>query len=149
MSRNGGPGAWIFIPYIFSHIPVKKRILLALESREIQLYPEHLNKEQRWRRKMVKKGRPVNPIHAARAALLPRANWHNRGAAPVRLQLMHGSGSTPNLVATDLESEFGTAQSLLFHTSLLHLANRVAILRALAIESLNARCNAGSLVLVN
>ena len=22
MSRNGGPGAWIFIPYIFSHIPV-------------------------------------------------------------------------------------------------------------------------------
>ena len=88
MSRNGGPGAWIFIPYIFSHIPVKKQILLTLESREIQLYPQHLNKEQRWRRKMVNKGRPVNPTHAARAAYLPRANWNNRGATPVRLQLM-------------------------------------------------------------
>ena len=42
MSRHSGPGAWIFIPYIFSHIPVKKQIPLALctlESREIQLYP--------------------------------------------------------------------------------------------------------------
>ena len=35
MSQHGGPGAWIlnFIPYIFSHIPVKKHILMALESR--------------------------------------------------------------------------------------------------------------------
>ena len=70
--------------------------------------------------------------NAARASLLPRANWHNRGAAPVRLQVMHGSGSTPNVVATDLESAFSTAQSLLVHTSLLQLANRVAILRSLA-----------------
>ena len=105
MSRNGGPGAWIFIPYIFSHIHVPNQIhvLLTLESREIQLYPKHLNKEQRYRRKMVKQGRPVNPTHAARAALLPRANWNNRGATPVRLQLMHGSEMTPNVVATDLE----------------------------------------------
>ena len=35
MSRHGGPGAWICIPYIFSHIPVKKQVLLALKSREI------------------------------------------------------------------------------------------------------------------
>ena len=68
MSRNGGPGAWIFIPYIFTHIPVPKRELLTLESREIQLYPRHLNKEQRYRRKTVKKGRPVNPVHAASLA---------------------------------------------------------------------------------
>ena len=27
MSRNGGPGAWIFIPYIFSHVPVPNQIL--------------------------------------------------------------------------------------------------------------------------
>jgi len=135
MSRNGGPGAWIFIPYIFSHIPVPKQILLTLESREIQLYPKHLNTEQRYRRKMVKKGRPVNPTHAARAALLPRANWDNREATPVRLQLMHGSGLTPNVVATDLESAVrgsgvprdSGVQSLLLHTSLLQLANRVAI----------------------
>ena len=83
---------------------------------------------------MVKKGRPVNPIHAARAALLPRANWNNRGETPVRLQLMHGSGLTPNVqnvVATDLETAVSSAQSLLVHTSLLQLANRVAILRAL------------------
>ena len=48
MSRNGGPGAWIFIQYIFSHIPVPKQILLTPESREIQLYPKLLNKEQRY-----------------------------------------------------------------------------------------------------
>ena len=46
MSRHGGPGAWTFIPYIFSHIPVKKQIPLTLESQEIQLYPKHLNKRQ-------------------------------------------------------------------------------------------------------
>ena len=79
----------------------------------------------------VKKGRPVDPPHAARAALLPRANWNNRGETPVRLHLMHGSGLTPNVVATDLESAVSSAQSLLVHTSLLQLANRVAILRAL------------------
>ena len=131
MSRNGGPGAWIFIPYIFPHIPVPKRELLTLESREIQLYPRHLNKEQRYRREMVKKGRPVNPVHAARSRNLPRANWNNRGETPVRLQLMHGSGSTPSVVATDLGSAFSTAQCLRFHTSLIQLANRVAIVRAL------------------
>ena len=136
MSRHGGPAARIFIPYIFSHIPVPKQILLTQESREIQLYPKHLNKEQRYRRKMVKKGRPVNPTgptqcHAARAALLPSANCNNRGETPVRLQLMHGSRLTPNVVATDLESVVSSAQSLLVYTSLLQLANRVAILRAL------------------
>ena len=96
--------------------------LLTLESREIQLYPKHLNKEQRYRRKMVKKGRPVNPTHGVRAALLPRANWNNRGETPVRLQLMHGSGLTPNVqnvVATDLETAVSSAKSLLVHTSLL------------------------------
>ena len=104
MSRHGGPGAGIFIPYNFSHIPVKIQIHLALESREIQLYPKHLNKEQQYKRSMVKKGRPVNSKHAARAAGLPRANWSNRGETPVRLQLMHGSGLTPNKVATDLST---------------------------------------------
>ena len=73
----------------------------------------------------------MNPTHAARAALLPRANWNNRGETPVRLQLMHGSGLTPNVMATDLESAVSSAQSLLVHTSLLQLANGVAILRAL------------------
>ena len=64
---------------------------------------------------------------------MPRANWNNREATPVRLQLMHGSGLTPNVVATDLESAVrgSGVQSLLLHTSLLQLANRVAILRAL------------------
>ena len=46
--------------------------------------------------------------------------------------LMHVSGMTRNVMATDLESAFGTAQPLLVHTPFLHLANRVAILRALA-----------------
>ena len=44
---------------------------------------------------------------------------------------MHGSGLTPNVVATDLESAVSSAQSLLVHTPLLQLARRVAILRAL------------------
>ena len=46
---------------------------------------------------------------------------------------MHDSGLTPNVVATDLESAVrgSGVQSLLLHTSLLQLANRVAILRAL------------------
>ena len=65
-------------------------------------------------------------------ALLPSANWHNCRATPIRLQLMHGSGLTPNVAATDLESVFITAQSLRIHTLLLQLANRVAILWALA-----------------
>ena len=131
MLRHGGPGAWIFVPYIFSHAPIPKQILLTLESQEIQLHPKHLNKEQRHKQTMVKKGRPVNPAHAARAALLPRANSNNRGETPVRLQLMHGSGLTPDVVATDLESAASSAQSLLVHASLLQLASRVAILRAL------------------
>ena len=82
---------------------------------------------------MVKKGRPVNPkhVHAARAALLPRANWNNRGETPIRLQSMHASGLTPNVVATDRELAFSSAQSILVHTSLLQLASRVAIQRAL------------------
>ena len=39
----------------------------------------------RHRRSIVKKGRPVNPTHDARAAVLPRANWNNRGETPVML----------------------------------------------------------------
>ena len=144
MSRNGGPGARIFIPYIFSHMPVQKQILLTLESSDIQLYPKHLNKEPRWRRKVVKTGRPVNPF--AMAAFLPSANWHNRGATPVRLQLMHGSESTPYGVATDLESAFGTAQSLLVRTSLLYILPTGL---QYCEPSLKARCIACSLVLVN
>ena len=44
--RNGGQGAWIFIPYISLHIPVKKHVLLTLESQEIQLYPKAQASEQ-------------------------------------------------------------------------------------------------------
>ena len=44
MSRQGGPGSWIYVPYIFSSLPVKKQMLLTLESMEIQLYPKYLNK---------------------------------------------------------------------------------------------------------
>ena len=56
MSRFGGPESWIFVPYIFSSLPVKKPMLLTLESSEVQLYPKHLNKEQRFRRKRLKAG---------------------------------------------------------------------------------------------
>ena len=127
LSQHGGPGAWLFIPYHFSHIPVPKQMRLALESQELQLYPKHLNKEQRYSHvhtKKVTKGRAVNRKNAARAARLPRANWNNRGETPVRLQLVHASGLTPNVVASDLESAFSSAQSILFHSLLLQLANR-------------------------
>ena len=40
MSRRGGPGSWVYAPYIFSSLPVKKQMLLTLESREIQLHPK-------------------------------------------------------------------------------------------------------------
>ena len=56
MSRMGGPGSWFMVPYIFSSIRVPKQLILALESKEIQLYPKHLNKGQRYRRKRVKAG---------------------------------------------------------------------------------------------
>ena len=104
MSRHGGPGACI-----------------------IQLHPKHLHMEQWHRRNMVKKGRPVNSKRGVRAAQLPRASWNHRGETPVRLQLMHGSGSTPDVLATDLALAFSTAATILFHSSIYQLANRVAI----------------------
>ena len=54
------------VPYIFSSLRVKKQIVLALESKEIQFYPKHLNKEQRYRRQRVKAG-TGSVKHAERA----------------------------------------------------------------------------------
>ena len=44
---------------------------------------------------------------------------------------MHGSGWTPNVVATDLTLAFRTAVTILFHASLYQLANRVTIQQTL------------------
>ena len=121
MSRQGGPGSWIYVPYIFSSLPVKKQMLLTLESREIQLCPKHLNKEQTFRRKRVTKGTAAKSKHAARVRDLPSASWRHRGSEPVRLQLMYGNTSAPNVVATGPIEAFSTAQSVYIHSSLIRL----------------------------
>ena len=82
------------VPYIFSSLRVTKQIILTLEPMEIQLYPKHLNKEQRYRSKRVKSG-TWSITHAERARDLPRTRWKYRENAPVRLQLMYGSTDTP------------------------------------------------------
>ena len=128
MSRHGGPGAWIIIPYIFSHIPVPKQILKTRVARNPAL-PEA--PEQRAAIQTETGGERTTCEPCACCAGLFRANWNNRGEKPDRLQLMHGSGSAPNAVATGLESAFSSAQCLLVFTSLLQLTNRVAILRTL------------------
>ena len=130
MSRMGGPGSWFMVPYIFSSIRVPKQLILALESKEIHLYPKHLNKEQRYRRKRVKTG-TGSAKHAERAGDLPRTRWKHRGNAPVRLQLMYGSTDTPNVVGTDPTEAFTAAMSIYIHSSLLAIADRVPIQRHL------------------
>ena len=97
MSRMGGPGSWFMVPHVFSSRWVPKQLILALESREIQLYPKHLNTEQRYRRKQVNAGTGAVK-HAERARRLPQTRWKHRGNAPVRLQLMYGNTDTPNVV---------------------------------------------------
>ena len=149
MSQNGGPGAWIFIPCIFLHTPVLKQILLTLESQEVQLYLKHLNTEQWYRPKVVKKGWPVNPTCAARAAWLPRANWNNQGETPVRLQLMHGNGLTLNVVATDLKSAVSSAQSKHSPFSFTPCSYSLPTGLQCCEPSRNLRCIACTLVLVN
>ena len=81
-------GSWCHI----SSRRVKKQIILTLESKEIQFYPKHLNKEQisMHRRKRIKAG-TGSVKHAERAHDLPRLPqpcWKYRGNAPVRLHLM-------------------------------------------------------------
>ena len=89
------------MPYIFSSLRVPKQLTLALESKEIQLYPNHLNKEQRYRRKRVKAGTGAAK-HAERACGLPHTRWKHRGNAPVRLQLMYGNTDTPKFNVVDI-----------------------------------------------
>ena len=130
MSRMGGPGSWFMVPYIFSPLRVPKQLTLALESKEIQLYPKHLNKEQRCRRQRVKTG-TGSAKHAERARYLPRTRWKHRGNAPVRLQLMYGNTDTPNVVDIDPTEAFTAALSVFIHSSLLSIADRVPIQRHL------------------
>ena len=110
MSRMGGAGSWSIVPYILSSLRVLKQLTLALESREIQFYPKHLNQEQRYRRKRVKAGTGAVK-HAERARHLPRTRWKRRGNAPVRLQVMYGNTDTPNVVVIDPTEAFNSAQS--------------------------------------
>ena len=130
MSRQEGPGSWVMVPYIFSSLRVKKQIMLTPESKEIQLYPKHLNKEQRYRRKRVKAG-TGSVKHAERARALPQSRWKHRGNAPVRLQLMYGSTATPNVVDPGPTEAFNSAQSVYIHSSLLSITDRVLIQRHL------------------
>ena len=106
-------------------------MLLTLESRETQLYPKHLNKEQRFRRKGVKTGRAGKSIHAAGVRDLPSASWRYRWSVPMRLQLMYGSTSASNVVATDITEAFSTANTVYVHSSLLSITDRVQLQRHL------------------
>ena len=158
MSQFGGPGSWIFVPYIFSRssLPVKKPMLLtlSLESREIQLYPKHLSKEQRFRPKRVKTGTAVKSRHAARARDLPSASCRHQGSAPVRLQLMtlYGNTLAPNVRATDLTEAFSSSQSVCIQSLLLSITDscRVPIHSvAYSDTSGNLRLYAWTLIQVN
>jgi len=79
MHHNGGPGSWFFIPYIFCMTQIPKQILNRLEQQEIKLYPMHLNKEQRHRRKRMVKRAQYSSLHSARGATLPQSGvWNSR-----------------------------------------------------------------------
>ena len=55
--RHGGPGSRFLVPYILCMSPVPKQIQNKPEKQEICLYPVHLNREQRHRRKrMITRG---------------------------------------------------------------------------------------------
>jgi len=79
MHRHGGPGSWFFVPYISCMIEIPRQILNRLEKQEIRLYPMHLNKEQRHRRKRMVKRAQYSSLHSARGATLPQSGvWNSR-----------------------------------------------------------------------
>ena len=112
-------------------------LTLGLESRGIQLYPKHLNKEQRFRQKRVINGKAAMRNHAAKVREnrdLPSATWRHRGSAPaVRLQLMtlYGNALAPDVVATGPTEAFSSAPSVYVHSSLLYITDRAPIQRLL------------------
>ena len=94
MHRNGGPGSWFFVPYIFCMTEIPKQVLNRLEQQEIQLYPMHLNREQRHKIKRMTKRGQYNSLHTARGRTLPHSGvWHRRPTHTAGLELYYGNGA--------------------------------------------------------
>ena len=131
MHRHGGPGWWFFVPYIFCMSPVPKQILNKLEQQEICLYPIHLNREQRHRRKrMIKQGQ-YSRQNSMRGRTLPQSGvWNSRPSHTAWLQLYCGNG-TVLCKGVDPTSAMQNADVILIHSSLIVLSQRAFIRRTL------------------
>ena len=131
MHRHGGPGSWFFVPYIFCMTQIPKQILNRLEQQEIKLYPMHLNKEQRHRRKIMVKRAQYSSLHSARGSTLPQSGvWNSRPIHTARLTLYYGNGTVLSS-GVDPTLAIETAENILIHSSLLILSPRTHIQRTL------------------
>ena len=131
MHRHGGPGSWFFVPYIFCMTEILKQILNRLEQQDIQLYPMHLNNEQRHRRKKMTKRGQYSSLHSARGWTLPQSGaWNSRPAHTARLQLYYGNGTVLSS-GVDPTLALETADNILIHSSLLILSPGTHIQRTL------------------
>ena len=118
MHRHGGAGSWFSVPYIICMSTVPKQILNKLEQHEISLYPMHLNREQRHRRKrMIKRGQ-YSRQHSLRGKTLPQSGvWNSHPSHTAQLQLYYGNG-TVLCKGVDPTSAMQNADVVLIHSSL-------------------------------
>ena len=131
MHRHGGPGSWFFVPYIFCMTEIPRQILNRLEKQEIRLYPMHLNKEQRHRRKRMVKRAQYSSLHSARGATLPQSGaWNSRPAHTARLIFYYGNGTTL-IRGVDPTLAIGKYANILIHNSLLALSPLIHLQRTL------------------
>ena len=131
MHRHGGPGSWFFVPYIFCMIEIPRQILNRLEKQEIRLYPMHLNKEQRHRRKRMVKRAQYSSLHSARGATLPQSGaWNSRPAHTARLILYYGNGTALSR-GVDPTLAIEKYANILIHNSLLALSPLTHLQRTL------------------
>ena len=122
MHRHGGPGSWFFVPCIFCMTEIPKQILNRLGKQEIKLYPMHLNKEQRHRRKRMPKRAQYSSLHSARGATLPQSvAWNSRPAHTARLTLYCGNGT---ILSSGVNPTLAIEKSasMLIHSSLFALS---------------------------
>ena len=131
MHRQGGAGSWFFVPYIFCMSSVPKQILSKLEQQEIRLYPMHLNREQRHRRKRMIKTGQYSRLHSQRGSTLPQSGvWGNRPSHTAQLQLYYGNG-TVLCKGVDPTLAMQSGDVVLIHSSLIILSQRTYIKRTL------------------
>ena len=134
MHCHGGPGSWFFVPYIFCMTEMPKQIVSRLKQQENKLYPMHLNKEQRHRRKRMTKRGQYSSLHSARGWTLPQSGaWTSRPAHTARLELYYCNGIVliRGVGPTRPTLAFKTADNILIYSSLLILSPRTHIKQTL------------------